>query len=195
MAPIPQRPAVSSPYRRVLAYGERHLPLPNVNPALYQLLGILLSVGYLYLDRPLSKAAIIGIVLLADWLDGATARRHKRIMRSGYIADVMIDRASEGLIFAAEAGTWYGNLFFVFWLVNTSLAYYSIRTGRHSALPLRGAYIGVLLILAGRALFTTLSSLDKADRAYMERLGPASSSQAILAALRAARSDRAAAVK
>jgi len=148
MAPIPQRPPVSSPYRRVLAYCEKRLSLPDVNPALYQLLGILLSVGYLYLNHPLLKAAVIGIVLLADWLDGATARRHNRIMRSGYIADVMIDRVSEGLIFAVEAGTWYGNLFFVSWLVNTSLAYYSIRTGRHAALPLRGVYIGVLLIVA-----------------------------------------------
>ena len=148
MAPIPQRPRVSSPYRRVLAFFENHIALPNVNPALYQLLGVALSVGYLYLENALVKALVIGVILLADWLDGATARRHKRIMRAGYIADVMIDRVSEGLIFAAEAGPWYGNLFFAAWLVNTALAYYSVRTGRHSALPLRGVYIGVLLILA-----------------------------------------------
>ncbi len=36
--------------------------------------------------------------LVADWADGATGRRYNRCSRSGYLLDVVTDRACESLI-------------------------------------------------------------------------------------------------
>jgi len=83
--------------------------------------------------------------MLADSLDGATVRRYNRTSRAGYIIDVATDRASEAFIFAAAAGSTLGKAFFPLWLVNCALAFYSIRANRHMALPLRFAWLLVLI--------------------------------------------------
>jgi phosphatidylglycerophosphate synthase len=128
-----------------MAFFEKRLPLPDVNPSFYSTLGIALSVLFLYAETPLPKALIIGLALLADWIDGATARRYGGSSKDGYLADAMADRASEALIFAAEAGTVVGQAFFVLWMINVALTFYSIRINKHWLLPLRFSYLLILI--------------------------------------------------
>jgi phosphatidylglycerophosphate synthase len=142
---IPSRRNVASPYRTVLSVLEKQVPLPNINPAYYHTLALVLSILYLYAHTPAQKIVIVGIVLVADWLDGATARRYKRESRAGYIIDVVTDRASEAFIFAAESETPLGQAFFLLWIINSTLAFYSIQTKTHTALPLRFAYLIALI--------------------------------------------------
>ena len=120
--------------------------LPNINPAYYHAAGLALSILYLYLHRPGLKALIVAVVLIFDWLDGATARRHKRISRAGYLTDVLTDRASEAFIFAADSASITGQVFFGLWMLNTLLVFYSVRSGRHLSLPLRFVYMLILLV-------------------------------------------------
>jgi phosphatidylglycerophosphate synthase len=151
MDPVPDRPRLAGAYRAVLSFWERHLHVPAINPAYYQVLGLGLSIAYLYTDVYWHRLLLLAIILLADWLDGAAARRQKREMRSGYVADVVVDRASEGLIFVAELPLFWGWLFFGLWLLNTVMTFYSMRTGNHRALPLRFLYMLVLIGLWMRA--------------------------------------------
>jgi len=141
---IPGRPSVASPYRGLLSFLERWVVLPDINPSYYHTLALLLSVLFLYAQTPLQKVFIIGVVLLTDWLDGATARRYKRVRRAGYIIDVVTDRASEAFIFSAEVGTVLGQVFFLLWMINAILAFYSVYSNKHWSLPLRCAYMIVL---------------------------------------------------
>lgn len=146
MGTVPQRRGITVPYRSVTNFLEQHLRFPAVNPALYQLAAIAASLAYLYTDSTWLKAALVAFILLNDWLDGATARQTRGKSYEGYLMDVTIDRASEMLIFVGEAGTPLGNAFFLLTLANIGLAYYSIRTGKHTSLPLRCAWLGVLLL-------------------------------------------------
>jgi phosphatidylglycerophosphate synthase len=145
MDTVPGRRRVATPYRAALSVLEKRAPLPNINPAYYHTLALVLSVLYLYAPMPAQKIAIVGVVLVTDWLDGATARRYARGSRAGYIIDVVTDRASEAFIFAAEAETPLGQAFFLLWIINCALAFYSVQTGIHTALPLRFAYLIVLI--------------------------------------------------
>ena len=142
---IPQRWAIALPYRSVLSFIEKRVYLPNITPSYYNVFGLMASVAFLYVRATWLRVVVLAIILLADWADGATARRYKRRYNrssgSGYMIDVMTDRASEGLIFAAAADTPAGRVFSVLWLVNIGLAYYSIHTGHHTSLPLRFAYM------------------------------------------------------
>jgi phosphatidylglycerophosphate synthase len=128
----------------VLFVFEKRAPLPNINPAYYHTLALVLSVLSLYTPMPAQRIAIVGIVLVADWLDGATARRYRGGSREGYIIDVVTDRASEAFMFAAAA-TPLGYVFFLLWITNCALAFYSVRTGLHTALPLRFTFLIVLM--------------------------------------------------
>jgi phosphatidylglycerophosphate synthase len=108
-------------------------------------LGIALSVLYLYTRTAWLNVALILVIILADWLDGSTARRYNRGSRAGYMIDVVTDRVSEAFIFAAEAETTIGQIFFLLWLVNLALAFYSVSSNRHTSLPLRFVYLVVLI--------------------------------------------------
>jgi phosphatidylglycerophosphate synthase len=131
------------------------MPLPNVNPSYYHALAILLSVLYLYAFAPAQRITIIGIVLLADWLDGATVRRYRQPNKAGCVIDLVTDRVSEAFIFAAEVATVLGQAFFLLWIVNCFLTYYSVRANTHTTLPLRLAYLAVLVV----QLYAPVSSL------------------------------------
>jgi hypothetical protein len=146
MDPVPVRRPVTVPYRGLTNFLERHIHLPDINPSWYQVAAILASLAILYVPSVWAKAALLAFILLSDWLDGATARRHRGQSREGYIMDVTIDRASEVLIFAGAASTLLGKLFFALALLNIGLAYYSIRSGWHTSLPLRCAWLVVLLV-------------------------------------------------
>jgi len=143
---IPGRLVVASPYRAALSLFEKRLPLPDINPAYYHTLALGLSVLFLYAQTPWQKIALLALVLLADWVDGATARRYSGGSRAGYIVDVVTDRASEAFIFAAEADSRLGQAFFLLWMINSVLSYFSIRSNIHTSLPLRFAYLIVLVV-------------------------------------------------
>jgi|GEM_PF-1734448 len=141
---IPRRPKLAGPYRKLLNSLEPRLRLPNVNPSIYSAAGVGLAVIYLFAAVPALRMALIALMLAADWLDGATARRYARCSRAGYLTDVTADRSSEGFIFAAEAGTPIGKGFFVLWLVNVALSLYGVRSGKHRVLPLRFVFLVIL---------------------------------------------------
>jgi len=148
MDTIPIRPRITLIYRSFLVYAEKHIILPNINPAYYQVVAILLSILCFYAQTPILQVLMIGIILATDWLDGATARSHGTTQKSGYIADVVIDRASEGFIFFAGIGTVIGQSFFVLWLINILLTLISARSSKHLSLPLRFGYMLVIFLQA-----------------------------------------------
>ena len=142
---IPRRRAIALPYHSLLSFFEKRVYLPDITPVCYHVFGLIASVLFFRLRVTRAKILALALILLADWADGATARRYNRSSRSGYMLDVATDRASEGLIFAAGAGTAIGQVFYLLWLVNLGLAYYSIRSSRHTSLPLRFVYMLVLI--------------------------------------------------
>jgi phosphatidylglycerophosphate synthase len=146
MDSVPDRRAIASAHRKVLAAIEKRTPLPDIHPSWYGVLALASSILYLYAGTQAQRIVLVTIALLADFLDGATARRYKRTSRAGYITDVLTDRASEAFIFAAAAGNVIGQLFFLLWLLNCGLALYSMRADRHTALPLRFAWLLVLIL-------------------------------------------------
>lgn len=148
MDTIPRRPPVASLYRALLTALENRMVLPRINPSYYHLLAILLSVLFLYARTPWQKIALLGVVLTADWLDGATAKRYGEMHKAGYVIDTVTDRVSEAFIFSAETGTLLGQAFFLLWMINTALTFYSVYSNRHAALPLRFAYLIVLAVQA-----------------------------------------------
>ncbi len=146
MDTVPSRPALALPYRTLLSFVEKRVGLPDVDPLFYHALALLLSVLFLYARAPILKAFLISLVLLMDWLDGATARRYRQTGRSGYLLDVVTDRVSEAFIFAAEVGQVMGQVFFLLWIVNSALSLYSVRVNKHRSLPLRFMYLIALIL-------------------------------------------------
>lgn len=149
MGSIPVRRAVTRPYRSVLSMLEKQVYLPDISPSYYHAFAIVASILFIYAQAPWLKILILGLVLVSDWLDGATARRYHKCCRAGYMTDVVTDRVSEGFIFSTIVGTTLGQVFFLLWLANLILAFYSVHSNKHTALPLRLAY---LIILIGQAV-------------------------------------------
>lgn len=144
MDSVPARPRIAGGYRAVLAWLEPWIPVPDVNPSWWSLLGLAGSVACLYAATPGLKLALVFGVLLTDWWDGATARRHGTVTREGYIVDVVIDRFSEAFIFLADVGHPLGRVFFALFVFNTAATIWGARTGKHRILPLRAAWMVVL---------------------------------------------------
>ncbi len=148
MGHIPQRRAVALPYRSVLSALEKHIYLPDISPSYYHVFALVASVAILYVHTMWLQMLVLALILVADWADGATARRYSKCRRAGYMTDVITDRASEGLICVSGAGSTLGQVFYLLWLINLGLAYYSVRTNRHTSLPLRFTYM-ILLPFCG----------------------------------------------
>jgi len=146
MANIPVRSPLAIPYRRLLAFLEKWIVLPNIRPAYYDVAAILLSLLFFVITPAWLRILILVLILLTDWLDGATARRYTVLRKEGYLMDVMTDRASEGLIFVSTIGTMLGKVFFLLWMLNLILGFYSLVSKKHAALPLRIVYLIVLII-------------------------------------------------
>lgn len=145
MVSVPERPPVTGFYRALLGYGERFIPIPDINPSVWSLLAIVGSTACLYTPSPFVKFVLVTAVLITDWYDGATARKYGRTSREGYMVDVAVDRFSEAFIFLADVATSVaGRAFFLLWILNSLLTLRSIRTGRHRILPLRFAWLFVL---------------------------------------------------
>jgi len=93
-----------------------------------------------------TRLIIVTVVLISDWLDGATARSQKITSKEGWMIDVAVDRVSEGFIFAIHLDTYIGKVFFALYVLNTILSMYSISSKKHLILPLRFMW---LIYLAG----------------------------------------------
>jgi phosphatidylglycerophosphate synthase len=147
MDKIPQRSNLAKIYRNILDKFEGRLVFPVSNPHFYQVLAIFLSGIFLFRPNPSLGAVLLIIILLLDWVDGAVARKNNLASRKGWLTDVAVDRISEGLIFVVYLGTLAGNLFFMMYLFNILGSYYSIRSGKHTILPVRFFYLIYLIIL------------------------------------------------
>lgn len=146
---IPHRSIVATPYRALLAALEKQIALPKVSPSVYHVLGLGLSLLYLYAQTPAQRIWLLVLILIADWLDGATARRYRRGSRAGYLIDLLTDRISEAFIFAAASNTLLGQICFLLWIVNVALAFYSVRSNKHTALPIRFVFLLILIMRPG----------------------------------------------
>jgi phosphatidylglycerophosphate synthase len=129
----------------VLSVLEKQVFLPDLSPSYYHTYAIVASILFIYAQAPWLKILILSLVLLSDWLDGATARRYHNCCRAGYMTDVVTDRVSEGLIFWSIVSTTLGQVFFLLWLANLILAFYSVHSNKHTALPVRFAYLIILI--------------------------------------------------
>lgn len=150
MVDIPQRPGIAQSYRPILNILERNFSsaIPWVNPSWYQLVTLVISVGFLFLPSDGMRAAAVAAMMFLDWLDGAAARALKLTSRAGWMLDVTVDRVSEVLMFIVELtnGNWW---WFAAALFNIALSHYSVVSGKHRILPLRFFY---LVFLVGRMM-------------------------------------------
>jgi hypothetical protein len=142
----PNRPAVARLYRVPLERIERWVPLPPLPPAVWSAASLAAAALTLVVAPWWGQALLVAAALVADWLDGATARRYQLTSPSGYVTDVVLDRVGEGLMILAGRGTLVGTLFLAAWWLNLALVAYSLRTGRHRILPLRFAWLVVLVV-------------------------------------------------
>ncbi len=148
MDTIPERTQLAKMYRKVLDKYEGSLMLPFKNPSHYQVIGLVLSIVFLFSSNPLIKALLIIIVLVLDWLDGAAARKFGLTGKAGWMTDVAIDRMSEGLLLMSEIFNPLGRIFLSLFILNILLSFYSIRSGKHYSLPLRPFYLIILITRA-----------------------------------------------
>ena len=147
MDQIPKRTGLANIYRSGLDKWEKYLIFPLKNPSYYQVIGLVLSVVYMFASTLVIQSVIVGIVLILDWMDGAVARKYNLVGREGWMIDVFVDRLSEGFIFTALLFTPIGTVFFVLYILNILLSMYSVKSGKHLILPLRFVW---LLILFGK---------------------------------------------
>jgi len=147
MPKIPKRSDVAQIYRKVLVGFEKYLIFPIKNPNFYQIFSLIVSTLFLFVVGTELRALLVLSVLVADWLDGAVARRYKLANRQGWLIDVVVDRVSEGFIFAAVLFTGVGKAFFALYLVNIVLSMYSIKSQKHLILPLRFFYLIFLVYI------------------------------------------------
>lgn len=145
MDQIPKRTGLANFYRSALDKWEKYLVFPLKNPSYYQVIGLMLSVVYLFSSTLIFQSVIVGIILILDWMDGAVARRYNLVGREGWMIDVVVDRLSEGFIFAALLFTPIGMVFFALYILNIFLSMYSVKSGKHLVLPLRFVWLLILL--------------------------------------------------
>jgi phosphatidylglycerophosphate synthase len=144
--PIPRRPGVAQLYRQPLERLEARLRLPAVNPSWYSAASLALSAATLLVPAWGAQALLVAGALIADWLDGATARRFGLTSRRGHVTDVVSDRVGELLVILGGWGTVPATAFLGLWGLNVLLTGYSLATGRHRVLPLRFAWLLALLV-------------------------------------------------
>ena len=145
MDQIPKRTGIANIYRSVLDKWEKYLIFPLKNPSYYQVIGLVLSVAYLFTSTLVIQSVIVGVILILDWMDGAVARKYNLVGREGWMIDVFVDRLSEGFIFAALLFTPIAVVFFAIYILNILLSMYSVKSGKHLILPLRFVWLLILL--------------------------------------------------
>ncbi len=133
-------------YRTVLSKWEKYLIFPSKNPSDYQVVGILLSLGYLFTTNIYFQIILVAVILILDWVDGAVARKYNLVGREGWMIDVFVDRLSEGFIFAAHLFSPLGVIFFLLYIINIFLSLYSVKSGKHILLPIRFIWLLILIV-------------------------------------------------
>lgn len=146
MAYIPQRLAFTRMYRSLLGRAEPYLVLPIRDPNVYQILSLILSIVYVGAVTVTVQIILVVMILISDWMDGAAARKYSKPSREGWMIDVAVDRISEGFIFLSHLFTFWGNIFFLLYLVNIGLSIRSVRTGTHFLLALRFMWLIFLAV-------------------------------------------------
>ncbi len=113
------------------------LPLPNVHPNVISGFSIMTSLAFLAIFRfsvVLSLLFLI-ITLVLDWFDGLIAKKFERGSEEGYLADIMSDRLSEGIMFVIFF-PW-----FCLFVVNCMFSIISVAKKKHVILPLRHVFV------------------------------------------------------
>lgn len=141
MDKLPERLKIASWYRGIYQRLEKKLWLPRVNPSVYQVIAILLSFAFLLIEGKWTKFLLVLLIILLDWLDGATARRYGLSGEMGYMIDVVVDRFSELIMFYPVNGGALASIWFSLALFNLALSFLSYKTGKHAILPLRFVYL------------------------------------------------------
>lgn len=145
MVQIPKRHFIAKSYRPLMDKLEKYMIFPFKNPSHYQVVGLLLSICYLYAKSPATQSLILGTILILDWMDGAAARKYNLASREGWIIDVFVDRISEGFIFTPALFSPLGTIFFLLYILNIFLSIFSVKTGIHFILPVRFYWLLILI--------------------------------------------------
>lgn len=148
MDKIPKRTKLAGAYRSILDKYEGSLIFPFKNPSYYQVIGLLLSIVFLFLTSSVSKIIVLLFILFLDWFDGAAARKFGYTGKTGWMIDVVIDRISEGFIFISEIFNPIGRVFFLLYILNIFLSFYAVKTGKHYLIPIRFLYLILLIVRA-----------------------------------------------
>jgi len=148
MSSTPSKNKILTFYRKYLNIIEKYLPKVEVEPSLISILGVVINIIFLYFINSFPLNVVILFVALAfDFLDGAFARILNKSSREGYLLDVFFDRLTEGLIFIVVIGSIAGKIFFILFMINILLNFYSIKTNKHLSIPLRFSYMVYLFFV------------------------------------------------
>lgn len=146
MGKIPERLKTATWYRSISQNFEKKIWLPKINPSVYQMAAIILSFVFLMIDDKPMRFVILAIILISDWLDGATARKYGLCGESGYMIDVVVDNLSEYIMFFPIHGGVAEMVWFVLSMINLALSFLGFKTGKHLLMPLRFFYLFFLWI-------------------------------------------------
>jgi len=141
MGKIPERLKIATWYRSIFHKIEKKLWIPRINPSVYQVAAIVLSFAVLFADEKLTKFLLVGVILILDWFDGATARKYKMTGEVGYMIDVVVDKLSEFIMFFPLHGSLSETVWFSLAMVNLILSYIGFSTGKHTIMALRFFYL------------------------------------------------------
>lgn len=127
------------------------LPLPDINPDYVSFASLVVAFLFVVaVGQNLQLVAWIFLVvhLFLDGLDGAIAKRYQsrrtRVQQEhGVLADVVVDRAAEGILFVIPPFFWP---WFPLFLLNSILAVLTIRRQQALILPLRIAFFIVFTV-------------------------------------------------
>lgn len=146
MGKLPERLKIAGWYRSQYQSIEPKIRLPRINPSIYQVLAIVLSFAFVLNSIVWVRFALGLMIVLSDWLDGATARRYGVAGEMGYMIDVAVDRLSELIMFFPLVSGPWSVLWFGLAVINLMLSFLSFKTEKHMILPLRFAYLFFLWI-------------------------------------------------
>lgn len=143
---VPERTKSSLIVRKVLHKIETVFPLPIKDPGFYQVIGLSLSCVFLWDIGDLFRILLLFVVVMLDWMDGATARRYNLSSKEGYVIDVVSDRIGEGLVPLAILDTVEGKVYFALYVINVALNLLTIKLNKHYSLALRPFFMFYLIV-------------------------------------------------
>jgi phosphatidylglycerophosphate synthase len=81
--------------------------------------------------------ALLSIILILDFLDGAAARQQKSEQRQGYLIDTTSDKISDFLCVIGLIALPIGKVFLILVIINIFLQFYALKTNKHHILAIR----------------------------------------------------------